>query len=158
MERRLVEQRRVVVTGIGLISPVGIATEETWASILQGQSGIGKITLFDAKDHLCKIEGEVKDFHPEAFIARKEVKKTSRFCQFAIADAEIAVRHTNFVMANEDSHRVGVHVGSGFGGFESSSVSKHGLWKVVRVVCQATHDPEVVQSYRLERVGPPLSI
>ena len=118
MQVRLVEQRRVVVTGVGLISPVGIGTEETWAAILQGRSGIAKITLFDARDHACQIAGEVKDFQPQAFIDRKDIKKTSRFIQFAIAAAEMAVRHARLVMADEDPHRVGVHVGSGIGGFE----------------------------------------
>ncbi|GAA3766132.1 beta-ketoacyl-ACP synthase II [Terriglobus aquaticus] len=118
MQVRLVEQRRVVVTGVGLISPVGIGTEETWAAILQGRSGIEKITLFDPRDHACKIAGEVKDFRPEAFIDRKDIKKTSRFIQFAIAAAEMAVRHAKLAMADEDPHRVGVHVGSGIGGFE----------------------------------------
>jgi|SRR6187402_143768 len=118
MQMHPVEQRRVVVTGVGLISPVGIGTEKTWAAILQGRSGIAKITLFDARDHACKIAGEVKDFQPEAFIDRKDIKKTSRFIQFAIAAADMAVRHAGLVIADENPHRVGVHVGSGIGGFE----------------------------------------
>lgn len=118
MERRLIELKRVVVTGVGLISPVGIGTEETWAAILGGKSGIAKITLFDAKDHACKIAGEVKGFKPEAFLDRKDIKKTSRFIQFAVGAAEMAIRHAGLMMGNEDPQRVGVHVGSGIGGFE----------------------------------------
>jgi 3-oxoacyl-[acyl-carrier-protein] synthase II len=118
MERRFIEQKRVVVTGIGLISPVGVGTEQTWNAILRGQSGIAGITLFDARNYACRIAGEVKDFKPEAFIDRKDIKKTSRFIQFGIAAAAMAVQHSQLAMTNEDPHRVGVHVGSGIGGFE----------------------------------------
>lgn len=72
----------------------------------------------DTKDHPCKIAGEVKGFQPEAYIDRKDIKKTSRFIQFAISAAEMAIRYAGLVMGNEDPHRVGVHVGSGIGGFE----------------------------------------
>ncbi len=77
--------RRVVVTGVGLVSPVGIGTEETWTAIRRGQSGVARITLFDPAEYACKIAAEVKDFRPEDFIDRKDIKKTSRFIQFAIA-------------------------------------------------------------------------
>ena len=119
VKQRLIVQNRVVVTGVGLISPVGIGTEETWAAILRGQSGIGSITLFDAKDHACRIAGEVKGFRPEAFLDRKDIKKTSRFIQFAIAAAEMAVRHARLVTTDENPHRLGIRVGSGIGGFEA---------------------------------------
>src|SRR5580698_2855911 len=100
--------RRVVVTGIGLVSPVGIGTEETWTAIQRGQSGVARITLFDPAEFACQIAAEVKDFRPEDFIDRKDVKKTSRFIQFSIAATAMAVKQAALVMGDEDPERVGV--------------------------------------------------
>ena len=110
--------RRVVVTGIGLVSPQGVGTEATWSAIQAGVSGVGPITLFDAKDHSCRIAAEVKDFSAEDFIDRKDLKKTGRFIQLAIAASSFAVEHAGLDMKQENPERVGVHVGSGIGGFE----------------------------------------
>ena len=112
------QQRRVVVTGIGLVSPVGIGTEETWKAILEGKSGIGTISLFDPAGFSCKIAGEVKGFVPEDFVERKEVKKMGRFIQFALAASDFAVAQARLDMGSEDTERVGVYVGSGIGAFE----------------------------------------
>ena len=90
--RMNIQQRRVVVTGVGLVSPVGVGTEVTWKALLQGESGIGPITLFDPTGFSCRIAGEVKNFSPEDFIERKEIKKMGRFIQFALAASEFAVR------------------------------------------------------------------
>ena len=114
----IIQQRRVVVTGVGLVSPVGIGTEATWNALLQGESGIGAITLFDASGFSCKIAGEVKDFSPEEYIERKEIKKMGRFIQFALAASEFAVKQAGLDMAAEDPGKVGVYVGSGIGAFE----------------------------------------
>src|ERR1700761_1077003 len=111
-------ERRVVVTGVGLVSPVGIGTDITWKALLQGESGIGPITLFDATGFSCRIAGEVKGFVPENFIERKEIKKMGRFIQFALAASEFAVAQAGLAMENEDAGRVGVYVGSGIGAFE----------------------------------------
>jgi 3-oxoacyl-[acyl-carrier-protein] synthase II len=81
--RMNIQQRRVVVTGVGLVSPVGVGTEVTWKALLQGESGIGPISLFDSTGFSCRIAGEVKNFSPEDFIERKEIKKMGRFIQFA---------------------------------------------------------------------------
>ena len=113
-----IQQRRVVVTGIGLVSPVGLGTEETWKAILEGKSGIGTISLFDPAGFSCKIAGEVKGFVPEDFVERKEVKKMGRFIQFALAASDFAVAQARLDMASEDTERVGVYVGSGIGAFE----------------------------------------
>jgi 3-oxoacyl-[acyl-carrier-protein] synthase II len=113
-----IQQRRVVVTGVGLVSPVGIGTEETWQALLQGTSGIGTISLFDPSGFSCKIAGEVKGFVPENFIERREVKKMGRFIQFAMAASEFAVKQAQFDPEKEDPSRVGVYVGSGIGAFE----------------------------------------
>src|SRR6201996_9756406 len=111
-------ERRVVVTGVGLVSPVGIGTDITWRALLQGQSGIGPIPLFDATGFSCRIAGEVKDFNPENYIERKEIKKMGRFIQFALAASEFAVDQSRLEMAAEDPNAVGVYVGSGIGAFE----------------------------------------
>jgi 3-oxoacyl-[acyl-carrier-protein] synthase II len=112
------QERRVVVTGVGLVSPVGIGTDATWKALLEGKSGIDMISLFDATGFSCRIAGEVKDFNPEDFIERKEIKKMGRFIQFAMAGAHFAVTQANLDMSAEDPSRVGVYVGSGIGAFE----------------------------------------
>jgi len=111
-------KRRVVVTGVGLISPVGIGTEPGWEALKAGTSGIGPITAFDAKDYNCRIAGEVREFDPGLYIEKKEIKKTGRFIQFAIAAAEFAVKNANLKVEGDDAERVGVYIGSGIGGFE----------------------------------------
>jgi 3-oxoacyl-[acyl-carrier-protein] synthase II len=112
------QQHRVVVTGVGLVSPVGIGTEATWRALLQGESGIGPITLFDAEGFSCRIAGEVTGFTPEDFVERKEIKKMGRFIQFALAASEFALKQAGLDMAAEDAEKVGVYVGSGIGAFE----------------------------------------
>jgi 3-oxoacyl-[acyl-carrier-protein] synthase II len=112
------QQRRVVVTGVGLVSPVGIGTEETWAALLKGESGIAPIRLFDASQFACRIAGEVKDFVPEKYIDRKDIKKMGRFIQFAMAAAEFALTQAGLSITEENAERVGVYVGSGIGSFE----------------------------------------
>lgn len=110
--------RSVVVTGIGLISPLGVGTEETWQAILGGRSGIAPITLFPPEDHACRFAGEVKGFVPEDFIERKDVKKMGRFIQFAVAAARQAMTQAAVNVTPENAERVGVYVGSGIGAFE----------------------------------------
>lgn len=112
------QQRRVVVTGVGLVSPVGVGTEVTWRALLQGESGIGHITLFEPSGFSCRIAGEVKGFTPEDYIERKEIKKMGRFIQFALAASEFAVKQARLDMTAEDAEKVGVYVGSGIGAFE----------------------------------------
>ena len=112
------QRRRVVVTGIGLVSPLGIGTEQTWGAALAGRSGIAPVSLFDASSLPCRIAGEVKGFDPRDFLDQKEVKKMARFIQFAIAASEFAIAHARLQMQKENAERVGVYVGSGIGGFE----------------------------------------
>jgi 3-oxoacyl-[acyl-carrier-protein] synthase II len=112
------QQRRVVVTGVGLVSPVGVGTEVTWQALLRGESGIGHIALFDASGFSCRIAGEVKGFTPEDFIERKEIKKMGRFIQFALGASEFAMKQARLDMTVEDAEKVGVYVGSGIGAFE----------------------------------------
>ena len=109
-------QRRVVVTGLGLLSPVGIGVEESWKAIVAGKSGIGPITQFDASTFPTRIAGEVKGFQPEQYMDRKEVRRNDRFIHFALAAAEMAMKDSGLDMAKEDPERVGAIVGSGMGG------------------------------------------
>jgi 3-oxoacyl-[acyl-carrier-protein] synthase II len=110
--------RRVVVTGVGLVSPLGIGTEATWQAVLQGKNGIGPITAFDATDFACRIAGEVKGFDPYQYIEKKEVKKMGRFIQFAIAASDCALSCSGLKVDAENEEQVGIYIGSGIGGFE----------------------------------------
>jgi len=112
------ERRRVVITGIGLVSPVGIGTEETWAAIRAGRSGIANITLFDASRYSTRFAGEVKGFDPLRWLDKKDVKKCARFIQFALAATDMAVKDSGLTVTEANAVRVGVAIGSGIGGFE----------------------------------------
>jgi 3-oxoacyl-[acyl-carrier-protein] synthase II len=109
-------RRRVVVTGLGLVSPVGIGVEPSWASLLAGRSGIGPITLFDASTYPTRIAGEVKGFEPGDFMDKKEARRNDRFIQFALAAADMAMKDSGLDMTREDPEQVGCIVGSGMGG------------------------------------------
>jgi len=110
--------RRVVVTGIGLITPLGTGKEKTWKSLLNGECGIDKITAFDTSEHTVHIAGEVKDFNPEDYIEKKELKKMGRFSQFAIAATKEALADAKFEITPENAGRVGTIIGSGIGGLD----------------------------------------
>ncbi len=112
-------EQRVVVTGMGVISPVGNQLEELWDSLLNGKSGIDYITQFDTTEYPVKIAGEVKNFNPEKWIDRKEARKMDRFTQFAIAAAKMAVSDSGLAINESNAHRVGVYVGSGIGGLKT---------------------------------------
>jgi 3-oxoacyl-[acyl-carrier-protein] synthase II len=111
------QPRRVVVTGVGLVSPVGIGTEETWQALLAGRSGAGPITHFDASHHSTHFACEVKGFDPLAWFEKKDVKKADRFIQFAVAAADLAMKDAAFALSPADAPRTGVFIGSGIGGF-----------------------------------------
>jgi 3-oxoacyl-[acyl-carrier-protein] synthase II len=108
----------VVVTGIGLVSPVGLGTEPTWASVVAGRPGVGTITLFDPSRHAVRFAGEVKNFDPLQWLDRKEVKKCGRFIQFALAATSMAMAQSGLQVHDGNATRVGVTIGSGIGGFE----------------------------------------
>ncbi len=110
--------RRVGVTGVGLVSPLGIGTAETWDGVRNGRSGIGPITAFDASQFTTRIAGEVKGFDPGNFIERKEQKKMGRFIQLAIAACDFALSSSGLKVDEQNAERVGVYIGSGIGGFE----------------------------------------
>lgn len=107
---------RVVVTGIGLVTPVGLNSESTWNSLVEGRSGIDYISLFDAEGYESRIAGEVDEFDATTALGRKEAKRLDRFSQFACVAAIEALEHANLNMEKEDADRVGVLIGSGVGG------------------------------------------
>jgi len=110
--------KRSVVTGVGLVSAVGIGTEESWKAILAGQPGVTGITHFDATDFACRIAAEVQGFDPLQFIEKKEIKKMGLFIQYALAGAAFAMRQANLRITPELAERAGVFLGSGIGGFD----------------------------------------
>jgi 3-oxoacyl-[acyl-carrier-protein] synthase II len=109
-------KRRVVVTGMGMVSPLGLGVEENWAAIVEGCSGIGPITKFDTSDFPVKIAGEVRGFEPADFIDHKEIKKMDRFIHYAVACSKMALDDSGFVISEENAERCGVQVGVGLGG------------------------------------------
>ncbi len=110
--------RRVVVTGLGLICAVGNSTGEVWQNLLAGKSGVRTITHFDATQFACKIAAEVKNFDPLQYIEKKEIKKMARFIHLAIAASDEAMAMAGLKVTPEQAPRVGVHIGSGIGGFD----------------------------------------
>lgn len=113
----MIQENRVVVTGLGAISPVGIGKENFWKALTAGKNGIGKITRFDATDFSVQIAGEVSDFDPAQFIDKKELKRMDRYTQFALAAARLAYEDAK--LEQLDSDRTGVFVGTGIGGMET---------------------------------------
>ena len=109
-------KRRVVVTGLGVLSPVGNDYASTWQNIVNGQSGIGPITVFDASEYTTHFAGEVKDFNVEDYIAKKETKKMDKFIQFGIAAGKQALADSGLAITEKNAARVGVAIGSGIGG------------------------------------------
>jgi 3-oxoacyl-[acyl-carrier-protein] synthase II len=109
-------KRRVVITGIGMITPVGLDTETSWNGLIQGKSGIGPITQFDDKTIPTQIAGEVRGFDPEKYIEPKEIKKMDRFIHLAIAASQMAMDSAKLTVTPENAERVGVMVSAGMGG------------------------------------------
>ncbi|MCS7163950.1 MAG: beta-ketoacyl-ACP synthase II [Thermodesulfovibrio sp.] len=109
-------KRRVVVTGLGMVSPLGLDVQSSWQAVIQGKSGVGYITQFDTTNYPVKIAAEVKGFDPTNYIEPKEVKKMDRFIHFAIAATEMAIADSQLKITPENSERIGVVIGSGMGG------------------------------------------
>ena len=112
-------KRRVVVTGLGLITPLGTGIQKTWEGICKGASGIDRITTFDASEFPVQIAGEVKDFNAEDFIERKEIKKMDVFIQYALSAGSMAIEDAGLKITEENADRVGVIVGAGIGGIQT---------------------------------------
>lgn len=113
----MIQENRVVVTGLGAVTPIGIGKENFWTALKAGTNGIGRITHFDVTDYTSQIAGEVQDFDPAQFIDKKELKRMDRYTQFALAAAKLAIEDAQ--LKNIDSERTGVYVGAGIGGMET---------------------------------------
>jgi 3-oxoacyl-[acyl-carrier-protein] synthase II len=110
------ERRRVAVTGVGLVSPLGVGTAENWRALMEGRSGIGPITRFDASEYPTRIAGEVKGFDPLDYMDKKDVKKSDAFIHYALAATQFAMADSGLVIDESNADRVGVVIGSGIGG------------------------------------------
>lgn len=122
-------ERRVVVTGMGAVSPLGLDVPSLWQGLVEGRSGIGPITLFDASGHATRIAGEVKGFDPLNYMDRKEARRTDRFVQMVLAAAQEAFRQSGLQIDDGEAERVGVIMGSGIGGFAT-------LWEQFKVLVE----------------------
>jgi len=111
--------KRVVVTGCGVVSPVGVGKGDFWNSLLAGKSGIGKVTQIDTTDFDSHIAGEVSDFVPPEFIPPKDLRRCARFVQFSLKATEEAFKESGIDMAKEDPYRVGAIIGSGIGSLQA---------------------------------------
>lgn len=118
-------ERRVVITGLGLVTPLAIGTEETWSALCAGKSGVGEITRFDTTDYDTKIAAEVKDFNATDFMSKKEAKRTEPFIAYAIAATRMAVEASGIKIDETNGHRVGVLTGCGLGGLNMLEVTAY---------------------------------
>lgn len=110
----------MVITGMGVVSPLGMSARDLWGGLVQGRSGIGPITLFDPTEFPCRIAGEVKGFDPGAFMTPKEARRMARFSQMAVAAAALALEDSGLDLSREDAGRLGVVLGNGNGGFPTT--------------------------------------
>lgn len=123
------ERRRVVITGMGALTPIGLSVEEFWESLIQGKSGAGPITYFDASDYDTKFACELKSFDPLKFLDRKLAQRCDPFTQYAMAAADMAVKDSALDLQKEDGTRIGVIVGSGIGGMWTFHRQQETLWE-----------------------------
>ena len=141
-------KRRVVVTGIGLITPLGNGTSQTWEALIRGKSGIGPITRFDASEYASQIAAEVKGFDPEQWFEKKQVKNLDAFVQYAVAAADLAWKDSGLSITEENAHRVGVVTGCGMGGLPTIE-EYHGIL--------TNRGPRKVTPFFIPRVIPNMS-
>ena len=113
------ESKRVVVTGLGVISPIGSTVNEFWSALLAGKNGVARLSAFDPTYFSCQIAAEVRDFNPKEFMSDKEARRLDRFVQFGLAASKLAVRNSGLALDKEEMNRIGVLVGSGIGGLQT---------------------------------------
>jgi 3-oxoacyl-[acyl-carrier-protein] synthase II len=119
--------QRVVVTGLGAITPIGNDVSSYWEGLSTARNGVAGITLFDASRHACRFAAEVKDFDPSGWLEPKESKRWDRFCQFGVIAAKQAVAHAGLTIDESNQHRVGTAIGSGVGGLLMMETQAHVL-------------------------------
>lgn len=122
-------ERRVVVTGIGLVTPLGIGVDETWSNLIAGKSGVGEITRFDTAEYSTKIAAEVKGFNAEDFMPKKDAKRTETFIAYAVAASRMALEDSGLKIDDRNAHRVGVLTGCGLGGLHMLEVTANTVEK-----------------------------
>jgi 3-oxoacyl-[acyl-carrier-protein] synthase II len=127
-KKEAILKRRVVITGVGLVTPIGIGIDESWDALCAGKSGIGEITRFDTSKHQTKIAGEVEGFRKEDFLPAKEVKRTELFIAYAVAATRIAMEDSGLKIDGANAHRVGVITGCGLGGLD---IMEKNIFKVM---------------------------
>ncbi len=120
-------QRRVVITGVGLVTPLGVGTDETWKGLLEGRNGVCPITKFDASEYTVKIAGEIQDFEPLDFLTKKDLKKVDYHIQYALAASQFAAESAGLAQDSYDPERYGTFIGSGIGGLRMMEVHHHTL-------------------------------
>jgi len=147
------EKRRVVITGMGVVAPNGIGIENFWNSLVQGRSGVRRITRFDASSYPCKVAGEVINFDPTDYMDPKTAKRLGRFAQFALAASQMAVADSEIDFAKEDPYRIGVYIGTAMGGEDVNEIQhtiflEKGLNRIspLTVVCCSTHSASAIIS------------
>ena len=121
------QNKRVVITGLGAITPIGKNLEDYWEGLLQGRNGVGQITLFDASKHACQIAAEVKDFDPHEYLDKKDAKRMDRFAQFGVCASKQALADADFVIDELNADRVGVLIGTGVGGLKTMEEQNENL-------------------------------
>jgi len=141
-----VDKRRVVITGIGVVSPIGSTLRTFWDSLQNGRCGIGRIEGFDATEFSAQIAAEVKDFDIDAFIPKKEQRRMDRFCHFAVAAAKMAMDEANFNRELEDPTRMGAIVGSGIGGLGTLEVQHSQLLERGPSRCSPFMIPQMISN------------
>ena len=121
------QKKRVVITGLGAITPIGNSLTEYWAGLLQGRNGVGAVTLFDASQHACRFGAEVKDFDPCQYLDKKEAKRMDRFAQFGVCASKQAIADADFEINDLNADQVGVLIGTGVGGLQVMEDQKENL-------------------------------
>ena len=119
--------RRVVITGLGAVTPIGNTVATYWSGLQSGANGVAPITLFDASKHACRFAAEVKDFDPSGVLDPKETKRWDRFCQFGVVAAKEAIANANLSISATNAHRIGIIIGSGIGGLLTMESQAHVL-------------------------------
>lgn len=121
------QNKRVVITGLGAITPIGKNLADYWDALLQGKSGVGAVTLFDASDHACQIAAEVKDFDPHKYLDKKDAKRMDRFAQFGVCASIQAIADAKFEINELNADQVGVLIGTGVGGLRVMETQNENL-------------------------------